>query len=132
MSKAINDKKRRPINISNEAYLKSREIVERDERGTLVDYVNQTLLINAERDHFLKIYAPYVKEDYVSEDAVYLKDSKLNKIAIVRLKMYADDDLENSGYYAFCETCLVDNCIHVRQVLVTGSICRLKPEHKKA
>lgn len=131
MSKA-NDKKRRPINISNEAYLKSREIVEREQKGTLVDYVNETLLKNAERDNFARMYAYYVKEDYVSEDAVYLKDSKLNKIAIVRLKTYADEDLENSGYYAFCETCLVDNCIHVRQSLVTGSIYRLKLSDKMA
>lgn len=135
MSEAINNdenKKRRPINISNEAYLKSREIVEKQQRGTLVDYVNETLLKNAEREHFLKMYSYYVKEDYVSEDAVYLKDSKLNKIAIVRLKEYPDDDLENSGYFAFCETCLVDNCIHIRHALVTGSLLRLKLSDKMA
>jgi hypothetical protein len=135
MSEAIkNDenKKRRPINISNEAYLKSREIVEREGKGTLVEYVNETLLKNAERDHFLKLYALYIKEDYISEDAVYLKDSKLNKIAIVRLKEYPDEDLDNSGYYGFCETCLSDSCIHVRHSLVTGSLMTLKLSDKMA
>ena len=137
MSKASNhidneNKKRRPINISNEAYLKSREIVEREQKGTLVDYVNETLLRNAERDNFIKMYANHVKEDYVSEDAVYLKDSKLNKIAIVRLKMYPVDDLDNSGYYGYCETCLSENCIHVRHSLVTGSLMRLKLSDKMA
>lgn len=127
-----NNKKRHLIGISNEAYLKSKEMAEKERYNTLVDYVNETLLQNAERGKFLNMYASFLKQDYVSEDAVYIKDSKINKIAIVRLLEYSDEDLNNSGYYVFCETCASDSCIHVRYSLATGSVNRLRLSERMA
>jgi len=49
------------------------------EKGlTLVDYVNETLLLNVEKDNFLKNYAPYIEKISVGETLV-LRDHKTGK-----------------------------------------------------
>ena len=46
------------------------------EKGlTLVDYVNETLLLNVEKDNFLKNYAPYIEKISVGETLV-LRESQ--------------------------------------------------------
>lgn len=129
--KSTKGKKLHTANIVDEVYQQTKSLVQKN-RGTFTDFVNDTLSSHFERDRFAKMYAPHVTEDTVSANAIYLIDSKLNKTAIVTLKEYPDTDLENSGFYAVCEICESSSCIHVRQVLVTGSILKLSKRYKKA
>jgi len=126
-----NGKKLHTANIVDDVYQKVKALVQK-RGGTFTDFVNDTLSSFIDRDRFVKLYAPHVSEDFVSNNAIYLNDSKLNKTAIVRLKEYPDTDLDNSGFYAVCEICESDSCLHVRQVLVTGSILKLSKLYKKA
>lgn len=124
-------KKLHTANIVDDVYQKVKALVQK-RGGTFTDFVNDTLSSFIDRDRFVKLYAPHVSEDFVSNNAIYLNDSKLNKTAIVKLKEYPDTDLDNSGFYAVCEICESDSCVHVRQVLVTGSILKLSKLYKKA
>lgn len=126
-----NGKKLHTANIVDDVYQKVKALVQK-RGGTFTDFVNDTLSSFIDRDRFVKLYAPHVSEDFVSNNAIYLNDSKLNKTAIVKLKEYPDTDLDNSGFYAVCEICESDSCVHVRQVLVTGSILKLSKLYKKA
>lgn len=129
--KSAKQKRLHTVNITDEVYHKVKSLVQK-KGGTFTDFVNTTLSSHVDRDRFVKMYAPHIVEDYISSNAIYLIDSKLNKTAIIKLKEYPDSDLNNSGFYAVCETCESDSCIHVRQVLVTGSILKLSKLYKKA
>ncbi|HYG00411.1 MAG TPA: hypothetical protein VD815_09980 [Candidatus Saccharimonadales bacterium] len=129
--KSTNDKKLHTVNITDQVYHRAKSLVQK-KGGTFTDFVNDTLSSYIDRDRFVKMYAPHITEDYVSNNAIYLNDLKLNKTAIVILKEYPDSDLENSGFYAFCEICESDSCIHVRHVLATGSILKLSTLYKMA
>lgn len=122
-------KKLHTVNIYDATYKKVKEIL-LDKGGTITDFINDTLMNYVDKDSFLGMYAPNLKEELITEDAIYLKDKKLDKIAIVRLKVYPTEDLENTGYFGYCETCDSDNCIHVRHSLGSNSLMRLKPLDK--
>ncbi len=124
-------KKLHTVNIKDEVYHEAKSLVQK-KGGTFTDYVNETLSSQIDRDKFVRMYAYHVTEDYISDNAIYLKDSKLNQTAIVTLKEFADTDLDNSGIYAFCEICDSDSCIHVRHVLMTGSLLKLSILYKTA
>ncbi|VFJ15126.1 hypothetical protein [Candidatus Nitrosocosmicus franklandus] len=127
----LNKKDYIPLNIADEVYHKFKSLVQK-KRRTIADFVNTMVSPHVNKDRFEKIYALHIVEDYISNNAIYLIDSKLNKTAGVKLKEYPDSDLNNSGFYAVYETCESDSCIHVRQVLVTGSILKLSKLYKNA
>ena len=124
-------RKKHPLNVSDEAYLAGKKVAE-EHKMTLYDFVNESVLMAVKRDNFVKMYAPYISEEHVTDNVIFLNDTRLNKIAVVRLREFPDTDLENSGYYGYCETCDSDNCIHVRTSLASGSLSRLKLSDKKA
>ena len=76
------------------------------------------------------MYAPHLSEDYISKNAIFLNDTKLNKTAIIKIKECPDTDLKNSGFYGYCETCDSDSCIHVRYCLASASILKLRIPNK--
>jgi len=54
--------------------------------GTSVrKYVNEILMMNIERDEFLKSYAPYISKIGIQDNVLYLKDSKNNTVVEIRL-----------------------------------------------
>jgi hypothetical protein len=122
-------KKLHTVNIYDQTYRKIKQIV-LEKGGTITDIINDTLLGYVDRDKFLSMYAHNLKEELQTEDAIYVKDKKLEKIAVVRLRVYPVEDLDNSGFYGYCETCDSDSCIHVRITLASGSLMRLKPLDK--
>ena len=128
---APKSKKLHTVNIYDKTYRKIKEIL-LDKGGTITDFINDTLMGYVDRDSFLAMYAPNLKQELQTEDSIYIKDKKLDKIAIVRLRIYPDTDLENSGYYGYCETCNSESCIHVRYTLASGSIMQLQPLDKMA
>lgn len=119
------------VNVYDQTYRKIKAIV-LEKGGTITDLINETLMGYVDRDKFLAMYAPNLKQELQTEDAIYIKDKKLDKIAVVRLRVYPVEDLENSGYFGYCETCDSENCIHVRQSLASGSLLRLQPSDKTA
>lgn len=124
-------KKLHTVNIYDKTYRKIKEIL-LERGGTITDFINETLMGYVDKDSFLAMYAPNLKQELQSDDTLYIKDKKLDKIAIVRLKIYPDTDLDNSGFYGYCETCNSDNCIHVRYSLASGSLMQLRPLDKTA
>ena len=131
LKKSAKTKKVHTVNISDDVYKRVKGHLQ-EKGGTFTEYVNSTLLASLNRYKLIKMYSPHISEDFISENAIYLNDSKLNKIAIVRLKEFPDTDLDNTGFYAYCEICDSDSCIHVRHSLVTGSILKLGRLYKKA
>ncbi len=86
------------------------------EKGlTLVDYVNETLLLNVEKDNFLKNYAPYIEKISVGETLV-LRDHKTGKLAEVYLK----------NNKMFCNQDEADDCIHIHFALALPELALLK------
>ena len=131
LDESTKTKKVHTINISDDVYKRVKSHIQ-EKGGTFTEFVNTTLSASLNRHKLSKMYTPYITEDFISQNAVYLNDSKLNKIAIVRLKEFPDTDLDNTGFYAYCEICDSDSCIHVRHSLVTGSILKLSILYKKA
>lgn len=123
-------KKLHTVNITDDVYKGIKHHIQ-EKGGTFTEFVNTTLSASLNRYKLIEMYTPDINEDFISENAIYLNDSKLNKIAIVRLKEFPDTDLDNTGLYAYCEICDSDSCIHVRHALVTGSILKLSILCKK-
>lgn len=122
-------KKSHTVNISDAVYNGLKEMLI-DRKTTLTDLVNDSLTAQINRNIFLKMYAPHLSEDYVSKNAIFLNDLKLCKTAIVKIKEHPDSDLDNSGFYGYCETCNSDSCIHVRYCLASASILKLDTQGK--
>lgn len=107
--------KRMPtVAIQEQIYSKAKAKAE--EKGmTLLEYVNETLLLNVEKDDFLKGYAPYIEKINVGQTLV-LRDHKVNKLVEVFLKnniLYCS--LDESG-----------DCMHIHFALAIPEIARLK------
>lgn len=87
-----------------------------DARGvTLIDYVNEILLLNIEKDDFLKKYAPYIETVSVGETIV-LRDHKVNKLAEIYFKngtLYCTQDESN-------------DCMHIHFALALPQVIKLK------
>lgn len=120
-----NIKKSHTINVTDIVHKNLKDMLV-EKKCTLTDLVNETLLIHINRNAFLKMYAPHLSEEYISKNAIFLNDTKLNKTAIIKIKEYSDSDLDNSGFYGYCETCESDSCIHVRYCLASASILKLR------
>ncbi len=107
--------KRKPtVAIRDDVYEKAKS--KAAEKGlTLVDYVNETILQNVEKDTFLKNYAPHI-EKISTGDTIILRDNKIKKIVEVYLK-------ENKMH---CSNDEGHDCIHVHFALGLSEIGRLK------
>ncbi|HXG08133.1 MAG TPA: hypothetical protein VNI77_12500 [Nitrososphaera sp.] len=53
---------------------------------TLQDYVNEVLLMNIEKDEFLKDYAPSLSLDAMTETSLFIKDARKDRTAEVVIK----------------------------------------------
>lgn len=52
---------------------------------SFAEYVDEYLLINLEKDDFLRTYAPGLSKIGITDNVLYLKDSKENKVIEIRL-----------------------------------------------
>ncbi len=106
--------RRKPtVAIKDEVYEKAKS--KAIEKGlTLVDYINDTISHNLEREAFLKSYAPHI-EKISAGDTLVLRDNKTKKIVEVSIK---DGKLH----------CTNDDtdCIHIHYALASQEIGRLK------
>lgn len=125
-------KKRMTVAIFAPVYEKVKEVA--DQRQTKIqDYINDTLLMNVDKDVFLKGYAPQLSLEHVSENSIFLFDSELDCTVIIKVKNQKYEDLNIQGLFTvFCETCKSDSCIHVRFAIGLPEIARIRKEGKMA
>lgn len=117
---AVKKYKRSPtVAISEPVYSKAKAKAEA--RGmTLIDYVNEILLLNVEKDDFLKRYAPYIEAITVG-NTIVLRDHKINKVAEIYMKngmLYCSHDESN-------------DCMHIHFALALPDVAKIKPRNPK-
>lgn len=120
-------KKRLSVAIFAPVYEKVKEASERKGK-TVTDYVNETLMMNVERDNFLKLFAPHLSFEYASEYSIFIKDSTIDKTAIIKIKWHKVEDLKKTGCYVYCETDDSDSCCHVKYALLLPDILKIKSD----
>ncbi len=112
---SMNMAKRKPT-VAIEEAIYSKAKAKAEEKGmTLMDYVNEILLLNVEKDEFLKRYAPYIEMINVGQTLV-LRDHKVNKLVEVFLK-------NNTLYCSLDES---GDCMHIHFALAIPEIAKLK------
>ncbi|MDE1725473.1 MAG: hypothetical protein KGH76_06220 [Thaumarchaeota archaeon] len=106
--------KRKPtVAIKDEVYEKAKS--KAAQKGiTLVDYINDIISQNMERESFIQNYAPHI-EKISSGDTIILRDNKIKKIVEIFFK---DDKLH----------CTNDehDCIHIHYALGLSEIGSIK------
>ncbi|MGI0006803.1 MAG: hypothetical protein ACREAR_02260 [Nitrosotalea sp.] len=114
MSLNVGHKRKPTVAIKDDVYEKAKS--KAAEKGlTLVDYVNDVILQNVEKDVFLKNYAPHI-EKISTGDTIILRDNKIKTIVEVYLKegkMHCSNDEDR-------------DCIHVHFALGLPEVGRLK------
>jgi len=91
-----------------------------EKKITLVDYVNDMLLLNVEKDDFLKEYAPFLNKIAVDGDTVILRDEKLKKIVEI---IYKNNEFS-------CSVHEENDCIHIHFALALPEIAKIKSSGK--
>lgn len=79
-------------------------------------WISEYILMNLERDEFLRIYAPFLEKIGISDNRITIRDSKMEKLTDVFLK---DEKL-------FCSLDESDDCIHIHFALALPELGRLK------
>ena len=80
------DPARKSLSVLNEVFnlMKLKYIAEKPEKS-FTKWVSDYLLMNIERDVFLSKYAPFISKIGVTDNVMYLKDSKKNKVIEIRI-----------------------------------------------
>lgn len=120
-------KKRNPtISVDDDLYEQVRLNAE-EANLTIVAYVNNLIRECLDKKEFLKFYAPHIKFEFVSSNAIFLNDSEKDKTIVVKLKWndVKEDLATDAGFTVFCENCDSDSCIHVRYSIAIPEIMKL-------
>jgi len=125
----VESKKRLTVAIFEPVYEKVKLAAEQKGK-TLQDYVNETLLMNVERDGFLKVFAPYLSLEYVTNNTIFLHDDKVNKTITIKLR-YQDNDSFDDAVQVFCETDNSLECLHVRFAMALPELMQLNLKRSK-
>ncbi len=97
---------------------------------TIQNYINETLLMNVERDKFLKVFAPYLSLEHASDNTIFLHDDKLDKTVLIKLK-FQDNNSFDSSVQVFCETDDSLECVHVRFAMALPELMQLNLKRSK-
>lgn len=96
-----------------------------ESRGmSIQNYINETLLMNVERDEFLKAFAPCLSLEYLANNTIFLHDSKQNKTITIKLRYHGDDSYAD-GVELFCEQDESIDCLHVRFTMALPELMQL-------
>jgi len=80
-------KNRKLVSISEEASEKLTKLYKETEpKISFAEWVTEYILINLEKDEFLRRYAPNISKIGITDNILYLKDSKENKIVEIVMK----------------------------------------------
>lgn len=79
-------------------------------------WVSEYLLLNIEKDDFLKRYAPHIEKMSLQGNILLLKDHKRNQYA----------EIEYKDNTVWCRLDESDSCIHVHYAFALPELARLK------
>jgi len=90
------DAARKSLSVLNDVFEKVQGRYEKEHTDkSFVKWVSEYLLINLEKDEFLSQYAPYLHKIGITDNVLYLKDTKQDKVVEIRMKdgvIQANDD----------------------------------------
>ena len=88
------DPARKSLSVLNVVYEKLRVSYESEKsEKSFVKWVSDYLLVNLEKDEFVRRYAPFIHRIGFEDNVLYLRDSKKKQIIEIRLK---DGKLQSS------------------------------------
>lgn len=85
-------------------------------KESITSWVSDYLLMNIEKDEFLKEYAPFLEKIGINDNRLTIRDSKTNKLTDVFLK----------NKKLFCSLDESDDCLHIHYVLALPELAKLK------
>lgn len=91
---------------------------------TIQDYVNESLLMNVERDDFLNNFAPYLSLEYEGKNTIFLHDEKNNKTVSIKLR-YQEDNTSDERIEVYCEQDNSKECLHARYAMALPELIHL-------
>lgn|SRR3989338_3464348 len=114
------DPARKNLSVLNNVYdkVKSRYDVEKTDLS-FVKWVSEYLLMNLEKDEFVRGYAPFLSKVGIQDNRLIIKDSKKNQFAEVYLK----------NNQLFCTLDESSDCMHIHFALALPELARLKKSH---
>ena len=122
-------KRRRTVHVRDDIFSLLNQFVSRhgDTKENIVSKAIEDL-VSGTREKFLKAYAPHITLEHTSQNAIFINDTKLKKMAVVKpewidVKKNPDD---GALLRLWCETCESENCIHVRYSLVLPDVLRIE------
>lgn len=98
--------------IYEKAFKKSQEL----KAKSLSTFIEDLILMNIEREEFLKRFAPGLSKVGFQNNAIYIKDHKTNRIAEIYL----------TDHHLWCSVDEASDCIHVHFALALPEIVMLK------
>jgi len=125
----VKSNKRLTVAIFESVYEKVKLAAEQKDK-TLQDYVNETLLMNVERDEFLKVFAPNLSLEYVANNTIFLHDEKQNKTITIKLRYHENNSCDD-GFEIFCEQDESIECLHVRFTMALPELIKLNLKKSK-
>ena len=84
-------------------------------RWNTKDYINSVLKDAIEHDKFLQAYAPYLAKVGYEGNTLFIKDSKLGKVAEIYLRDHA----------LYCNVCESKDCTHIHFALALPEAAKL-------
>jgi hypothetical protein len=115
------DPARRNLSILNEVYDKIKSKYDSEKTGiSFVRWVSDYLLMNLEKDEFIRSYAPHLSKIGIHENRLIIKDTKKNQLAEIFLK---DGQL-------YCSLDESTDCLHIHFALALPELARLKKNNK--
>lgn len=79
-------------------------------------WILDSMLMQIEKDDFLRTYAPYLEKMAINDNSVLIKDQKLKRIVEVSYK--------NKKFW--CDVCEKDSCPHIHFALALPELAKLK------
>lgn len=112
------DPARKSLTVLNEVFdkVKARYDSEKSGGKSFIGWLSEYLLMNLERDEFVRQYAPYISKIGIQENTLFLKDTKKDKIIEVRL---VNNKLQ----------CTDDDPIYLQYAIAMPELARLKKNH---
>jgi hypothetical protein len=131
------DKKRKTVHLREEAFnLLTKYVAEHG--NTKENIVRMAImdLVGGAREKLLKAYAPQLLMEHATRNAIFINDSEMNRMAVVKVKWNNGTDpadtitdkkinLSKPLLELYCEKCDSENCIHVRYSLLLPEILKI-------
>lgn len=108
------------LSIKEEVFNKAeKQFNEKNIKESFSSWISEYLLLNLEKDEFVKNYAPFLSKIGIEGNRITIRDEKKDKLTDVYFK--------NNQLY--CNLDEATDCIHIHYVLCLPELARLKKNH---